>query len=151
MTSSFRDDSKKWLHFMKALPKVQGLEVAIGVQVDSVDEKGQSIVLRALGNELGTRNTPARPFISTASDERRSAWWARFDQGMNKALYGNGATNLAHEWAGQVATRDIQKKILAIKAPPNSPRTIATKGSSNPLVDTGQMRQSIRHIVRPAQ
>lgn len=167
MTSSFRDDNTKWLHFMKALPKVQALEVAIGIQAGSVTEAftrvnpktggkrvrkaGQDLVLIALQNELGTRNIPARPFISTTSDERRTAWYARFDIGINKALYAMGAPNEGFEAAGQLATRDIQKKILAIKTPPNSPRTIEIKGSSDPLVDTGQMRQSIRHVVRPAQ
>ena len=32
--------------------------------------------------------------------------------------------------------------------PPNSPRTIAKKGSDSPLIDTGEMRKAITHVVR---
>lgn len=32
--------------------------------------------------------------------------------------------------------------------PPNSPRTIAQKGSDSPLIDTGEMRKAIAHVVR---
>ena len=32
--------------------------------------------------------------------------------------------------------------------PPNSPKTIAQKGSDSPMIDTGEMRKSITHIVR---
>ncbi len=32
--------------------------------------------------------------------------------------------------------------------PPNSPKTIAQKGSDSPLIDTGEMRKAITHVVR---
>jgi hypothetical protein len=32
--------------------------------------------------------------------------------------------------------------------PPNSPKTIAAKGSDRPLIDTGEMRKSITYVVR---
>ena len=32
--------------------------------------------------------------------------------------------------------------------PPNSPKTIAKKGSDSPLIDTGEMRKAITHVVR---
>ena len=32
--------------------------------------------------------------------------------------------------------------------PPNSPRTIAKKGSDVPLIDTGELRKSITHVIR---
>ena len=37
----------------------------------------------------------------------------------------------------------ISKKIVDIKSPPNSPKTIEDKKSSNPLIDTGQLKNSI--------
>jgi hypothetical protein len=37
----------------------------------------------------------------------------------------------------------VQKKIRQITIPPNSPRTIAEKKSSKPLIDFGQMVQSV--------
>lgn len=38
---------------------------------------------------------------------------------------------------------DIQTEIVALKSPPNAPITIALKGSSNPLIDSGEMLKSV--------
>lgn len=42
----------------------------------------------------------------------------------------------------------ISQRIVEIRTPPNKPNTIARKGSSNPLVDTGQLKNSITHKVQ---
>ena len=39
----------------------------------------------------------------------------------------------------------IKKKITSIKTPKNHPFTIMRKGSSNPLIDSGQMRATVTH------
>ena len=151
MGSSFKDNSRKWDAFTKSLPAMEKLEVVIGIQAGDTDKKTQDLlVTRAVANELGTRNIPARPFISTASDENRPAWWKRFDMTTNQVWQGRARPDDPFESAGQAATRDIQRKIDSIQNPPNSPRTIAMKGSSNPLINSGQMRQGIRHEVRRA-
>lgn len=36
----------------------------------------------------------------------------------------------------------------ANKWPPNSPKTIAKKGSDSPLIDTGEMRKAITYVIR---
>lgn len=151
MKSSFTDNNAKWLKFVKTLPEIEKKEVAIGVQADAVDEEtGEYIAVRALYNELGTSTIPARPFISSSSDERRNDWWDKFEQGLNKALYGTASPDAPFELSGLLAQRDIQNKIRDIKTPALSPVTVERKGSSNPLIDTGQMRQSIRYEVRKA-
>ena len=151
MKSSFTDNNAKWLKFVKTLPQIEKKEVAIGVQADAVDEEtGEYIAVRALYNELGTVHIDARPFISSTSDERRNDWWAKFEQGLNKALYGTSHADAPFELSGLLAQRDITNKIRDIKTPSLAQSTIDRKGSSNPLIDTGQMRQSIRYEVRKA-
>jgi hypothetical protein len=151
MKSSLTDKNTKWLKFVKTLPEIEKKEVAIGVQADAVDEEtGEYIAVRALYNELGTDRIPARPFISSTSDERRNDWWEKFEQGLNKALYGNASNDAPFELSGLLAQRDIQNKIRDIKTPPLAQSTIDLKGSSDPLIDTGQMRQSVRYEVRKA-
>ena len=44
---------------------------------------------------------------------------------------------------GIQAQGDIQKEIGALRSPPNSETTIRLKGSSNPLIDSGAMRQAV--------
>lgn len=44
---------------------------------------------------------------------------------------------------GRLAQGHIQAEIVALSTPPNAPSTIRKKGSSNPLIDTGAMRQAV--------
>ena len=48
---------------------------------------------------------------------------------------------------GIVAESDIKQKISSIYSPPNAPSTIAKKGSSKPLIDSGFMLASVSHGV----
>lgn len=47
------------------------------------------------------------------------------------------------EAAGIIAAGATQVYMTELQTPPNSPVTIAEKGSSNPLIDTGALRSSI--------
>ena len=44
---------------------------------------------------------------------------------------------------GLVAVAKVQQFMTALKSPPNAPSTIKKKGSSNPLIDNGALRQSV--------
>lgn len=44
---------------------------------------------------------------------------------------------------GIQAQGDIQREIGALRSPANSETTIRLKGSSNPLIDSGAMRQAV--------
>ena len=44
---------------------------------------------------------------------------------------------------GALSKGEVQKFMTDLKTPPNSPLTIALKGSSNPLIDTGELRASV--------
>jgi hypothetical protein len=44
---------------------------------------------------------------------------------------------------GAMAQGDIHSEIRSLRTPPNSPVTIALKGSSNPLIDSSEMYQAV--------
>ena len=44
---------------------------------------------------------------------------------------------------GLVGQGIIQRQIVLLREPPNAPSTIENKGSSNPLINLGFMRQSV--------
>lgn len=48
---------------------------------------------------------------------------------------------------GNEAEGAIKQYILDLNSPPNKPSTIQRKGSSNPLIDTGNMRESVTSVV----
>ncbi|QKN86312.1 neck protein [Yersinia phage vB_YenM_636] len=45
---------------------------------------------------------------------------------------------------GQVVEADVKNAIVSLRTPPNAESTIKQKGSSNPLIDTGQMVNEVR-------
>ena len=51
------------------------------------------------------------------------------------------------EVIGLVAVGRVQQYMVDLRSPPNAPQTIARKCSSNPLIDTGSLRQSVTHKV----
>jgi hypothetical protein len=52
--------------------------------------------------------------------------------------------------AGQVAENAAKKWFENPENgwPPNAPATIRAKGSDSPLIDTGEMRKAITHVIR---
>lgn len=99
-------------------------------------------------NEYGTRDIPARPFIRTAIDENSAKYEAMFKKGMGFLVKPGGALKLINRLSLK-AVADVQRKITQVKSPPNAASTIKAKGSSNPLIDTGRLRQSISAEIRP--
>ena len=90
---------------------------------------------KALYNHFGTEDIPARPFLQF--DQNAAAKLVR------KAIVSDGDT------VGMIKvglTGMIQENIRELKRPANADSTIKKKGSSNPLIDTGAMRQAVNTI-----
>ncbi|MNC14512.1 hypothetical protein D3C75_622910 [compost metagenome] len=51
------------------------------------------------------------------------------------------------EAVGVVAVGSVKAYMTELKTPPNAASTVHKKGSSNPLIDSGAMRQSVTHQV----
>jgi len=49
--------------------------------------------------------------------------------------------------AGSVSAGIVKQQITDLRSPPNAQSTIERKGSSNPLIDTGLMRQTVTYKV----
>lgn len=56
--------------------------------------------------------------------------------------------NALQNAAGLKAQAIIQQSIIDLSDPSNSPKTIEKKGSDNPLIDTGHMKDSVTFVVR---
>lgn len=92
-------------------------------------------------------NIPERPFLHPGIREGADQI-ARLSQVLLFQLQ-NGETtkNEALEQLGLLGVRLVQEKIRNGEFVPLSPRTIARKGSSQPLIDTGQMVQSVTFAI----
>lgn len=133
------------------------------VQVGFPAGKVSSDVINiAVWNEFGTKGgasgggwggpIPERPFMRNAMRSNDGKYQSFLKKAaktiIDAAINGSSpaaAKRQALRQLGIIAQGDIQSEITALRSPPNSQVTIARKGSSNPLIDTGRMRQSVTY------
>ena len=90
-------------------------------------------------------NIPERSFIRSGFDENLDKIEKVVGRAIGEAL--SNMTVLDFELVGDYVAGQIKKYMTDLSSPPNSELTMNMKGSSNPLIDTGRMRQSITHKV----
>ena len=90
---------------------------------------------------------PERSFMRSTFDEELPALNKRINALFDQVIKGRITPKRALDMLGMNHGKQIQMKITRLRTPPNAPSTIRRKKSSNPLIDSGQMRASIRHVV----
>lgn len=90
---------------------------------------------------------PERSFIRTGADKGFPAVLKKAKELVPQAIAGNVDVELLFEMLGLELKGEIQEYAIELQAPPNAGLTVQNKNSSNPLVDTGNMIQSIEVIV----
>lgn len=139
----------------KALASLSGARVYVGIPEKETSRPGQVVTNAGLMyiHTHGSQalHIPARPVIEPAieakdnkkliTNELGKAALAELDGKRDETmlhlqLAGTLGANAAKRWF-----RDPRNGW-----PPNSPRTIAAKGSDQPLIDTGELRRSITHV-----
>lgn len=90
-------------------------------------------------------NIPERSFIRSTFDENLDSWVAFFAKRIEKICQAEMTAKQAYDQLGARIVGDVQKKMRNLRTPPLSGVTIAgrKRHSSNPLVDTGQLRQHV--------
>lgn len=114
---------------------------------------GSANVDKAIYNEFGTRGgasgggwggpIPERPFMRNAARNNAAKYLKIAADQVIPVLTGKVSLRGFLSKLGELGKQDIQNEITSLSSPPNSPVTIALKGSSKPLIDTGEMRQSV--------
>lgn len=96
--------------------------------------------------EFGTKFSPKRPFMGMASEIYKSDLES-FKAKLVSLIYaGKTSVRRALALLGQRHEDQIKRTMTTGDFAPNSPKTIAAKGSSRPTIDIGQTRQSVRHV-----
>lgn len=122
-------------------------------------KSSQSNIEKAVWNEFGTRGSgkgfktprgggfggpiPERPFMRNAMRDNRGKYRTMLRASAKSILLGETSLRGSLTKLGIQAQGDIQKEIGSMRSPPNSETTIRLKGSSNPLIDSGAMRQAV--------
>jgi hypothetical protein len=101
----------------------------------------------AFWHEFGTRYAPERSFIRSTWDENVRKYSKLAEQLILLMYLKQQDVISSLNILGLKIESDIKRKITTLRVPPNAPSTIRRKKSSNPLIDTGQLRASIRYLV----
>lgn len=125
----------------------KGGEITVGLHGDegagSHDEKsGLSTAEIGEAHEFGL-GVPQRSFIRAWFDENQSEIERVLNSQITKALSEGHDLDWGLERVALWAQADMQKRIVDGIKPDNHPMTIARKGSSTPLIDTGVLKASL--------
>lgn len=110
--------------------------------------KDLKIVELAAVHEFGTEHIPQRSFLSAWFDKNVR----EISQVISKVAAEMSEEKISEDQAlgkiGLWGVASVQKRIQSGLSPKLQQATINRKGSSKPLIDTGRLWQSIRHVVR---
>lgn len=99
----------------------------------------------ALIQEYGdpSHNIPPRPFMKWTVYKNAKKW----KEQIRRLIYDTMSLKATLEDIGPVVAEDIQDMITDWSEPPNAQSTVKQKGFNNPLIDSGQLRDSVRYKV----
>lgn len=146
-----------WRRIRRAVNELGKMEARVGILADKNTAKadGTTNLEVAVWNEFGTDATethpgiPSRPFMRHTADTNRRRVAVLGEGFLRQVIDGKIEPKMALTRIAMWFTAQIQKNIANSKswAEPNAPSTIAGKGSDVPLIDTGELRKSISHVV----
>lgn len=111
---------------------------------------GEKFLAKGKGNELEfyywlTRSVkiPERSFLRAGHDKYSDEVLKKVERALCQVLNGKMSEDQFLDMAGRMLATKIKTYARDLNTPPNSNITINNKGSSNPLVDTGNMIEGI--------
>jgi hypothetical protein len=136
------------LNALKKRLSDEGEAVRVGIPDDAKHE-GVSTAQIAAVHEFGDpeHNIPERSFLRASIAENRGRYKALNSENLKAVLSDKMTIQNALERLGTVAAGDVKSYIRNANFEPLKAATIRRKGSSKPLIDTGQMRQSITYAI----
>lgn len=142
---------KKYYGGVSALiQRVKQMREAIYIGIPATESSRDDEVNNAtLGyiHEFG-KGVPARPWLRPSIRGYRIQAVSRLHKDLPEVLLGGLSFDQCLNRIGIEGASAVRSYILnSGNFTPNSPYTIAQKGSSKPLIDTGQMMRSVSHVV----
>ncbi|WP_206601386.1 hypothetical protein [Indiicoccus explosivorum] len=125
--------------------EIPGLFRPKGKDYLAVSEDGELKIMFFLRKSV---KIPERSFIRSTFDEEEKNWTAFLEERLDRVLQFEMSVEQMFEQMGAKAVADIQRKMTSLRSPANADITVKNKGSSNPLIDTGGMRQRVTWKVR---
>lgn len=108
---------------------------------------GTKVVDVAVYNEFGTETIEERSSLRAGIADNLAAIKHSNRASLRSITRGESTVKRELELLGTTVADMVRAKIVEVDSPPNADSTVERKGSSNPLIDTGHMRQAVRHEV----
>jgi hypothetical protein len=113
---------------------------------DGITEMSDLVLVYA-ANEFGTKRIPERSTLRAALDENLQQVNRLTFRLYDKVITNTISVRNALSIIGEFMTNKVKKKIVNLKTPPNAPSTLRAKyPKTNPLINKGQLVQSITHV-----
>lgn len=111
------------------------------------------LAMIAAVHEFGSpeHNIPERSFLRGGIRRGTPKFHAVNVDSLKRVVNGEMTVDQAVNKLGVVAVGEVKREFTVGKFVPLKPATIKRKGSSRPLVDTGQLRQSITYVLEGKQ
>lgn len=108
----------------------------------------RGVVQRMVWNHFGTRRgIPSRPFLLNAMRKNSRKYRSEMKKAAKKILLGEITIKSVVTKLGVLGQGDVQDEMTNLRTPPNAASTIRQKGSSNPLIETGESRGAVTYEV----
>ena len=121
--------------------------ILVGIPSDAIPYPDGTPVARVgFQNEYGI-GVPERSFMRSTLKDNNSKYKQLMEKAIVDAIKGKRKIKQSLGRIGNKVSSDIKQKIVAIQSPANAESTIAAKGSSNPLIDSGHMKNSVTYEV----
>jgi hypothetical protein len=147
-----KDIDYGWKRLKRDFKLLNNSYTKVGVSSNKMrtTEKGEPITMVQVAaiNEFGTKDgrIPPRPFLRNAFDKNVKNINTFKKKLVTKLINRETSPKKALALLGEFITNKVKTEIRNLKYPPNALSTILKKGSDNPLIDEGQLIQSIEHI-----
>ena len=134
------------------LGKTAEREIAVGFPMGKAlaYPDGTRVVDVAATNVFGTDQIPARDFFAYGRNDviRRTGPTLKQMVAIQNKGGKEEAVEALRNAAGLAGEAAIRQAIIDLDQPPNAEMTIAMKGSENPLIDTGHLKNSVTYVIR---
>lgn len=116
--------------------------VLVGIHEDAGSTDNGELTMAQLGAVLhfGNQRIPPRPWLDVGV---RSGSADYLDIIENNSDDLDSALNMI----GNIAVGKVKQYMTELQDPPNAPSTVKKKGSSNPLINNGHLRQSVTYSI----
>lgn len=151
----FTQSNPHWIEKLKLrLKQCDGKEVAVGYPRGKEGvgnphyKSGASILQVAIWNNFGTETIPRRAFMELAATTIQPKYRQMLRDAVKRLNAGELKIETVLKAGGAMGEAEVRKAIDDGGWDPNSPETMARKGSEVPLIDSGDMRKYATHIIR---